>query len=132
VHIIENGPREFLFDIVGESYHQKELEKICGGRTRDSVELETEAYLVPESDNPYDGNAVAVYIDGDMVGHLDRIDAREWRRELAKQGLGVITVRCQAMIVGGWDRGPDNRGHFGVKLDLPCIKPKDGRWRGEW
>ena len=28
-------------------------------------------------------------------------------------------MTCSALIVGGWDRGPDDQGYFGIKLDLP-------------
>ena len=32
-------------------------------------------------------------------------------------------MSCYARIVGGWDRGKDDRGHFSVKLDivLPTV-----------
>jgi hypothetical protein len=35
--------------------------------------------LVPEDNNPYDANAVAVWIEGLKAGHLSRADARAYR-----------------------------------------------------
>jgi len=113
------GPGTFDVDVVGESHYQDNLEEICGGRTEESVEIETDAYLVPEDDSPADRNAVSVWIDGRQVGHLDRETAPAWRMEITRHGPGICTAKCRAVIVGGWDRGPDDRGHFGVRLDLP-------------
>lgn len=55
------------------------------------------------------------------VGYLSRKNAREYRKRLKKAGYQGITATCFAIIVGGWDRGGGDRGHFGVKLDLPKI-----------
>ena len=37
------------------------------------------AVLVAEEDNPYDANAVAVWVQGLKVGHLSRANARRYR-----------------------------------------------------
>jgi hypothetical protein len=75
--------------------------------------------LVLDDDNPYDSLAVRVEIRGCIVGHLSRENAREYRRQLKKAGHPALTASCKALIVGGWDRGGGDRGHFGVRLDLP-------------
>ena len=49
--------------VVGES-HQDALTAIGGGKRPESVCILTQATLVPEPDNPYDPNALAVYIAG--------------------------------------------------------------------
>ena len=98
-------------DVVGESHYQRELEEISGGRTEDGVDLSVNAELVPQDDNPHDQNAVAVQVNGTIVGFLPREQAAAYRcagRGREKHG---------ARIVGGWDRGSDDRGHFGVRLD---------------
>jgi HIRAN domain len=69
--------------VVGESHYQEALIAIAGGKSPESVRISTQAILVPESDNPYDPNAVAVYIDGRKVGHLPRPAARRPSRRLA-------------------------------------------------
>ena len=67
------GGRDWL-DVVGESYYQESLRKLVGP-TADRVHVTTEARLVPEPDNAYDPNAIAVWIAGLQVGHLSREDA---------------------------------------------------------
>ena len=116
---ISDGPGQYAVDVVGASYHQEELEEICGGRTEDSQRLETVAILVLEDDNKYDKNAILVTIEGHGVGHLDRETAKSFRQQMSKATPGVKKITCQAIIVGGWDRGDGDRGHFGVKLNLP-------------
>lgn len=115
------GPGTYEFDIVGESKYQKTLESICGGRTEDGAELQTEAVLFLEDTNPHDNMAVRVDIEGQTVGYLSRKDARSYRKQLQHLGHANITCSCNAMIVGGWERSRSDRGHFGVKLDLPVA-----------
>ena len=42
----------------------------------------TTAVLVLDDDNPYDNKAVRVEIDGYLVGHLSRENARQYRKKL--------------------------------------------------
>lgn len=107
------GDGSFSFEIVGEAFYQAALERIAGGKTEDGVEVETPALLVPEPTNPHDHNAVAVQIFGHTVGYLSRPNAARYRA-----AHGLIPASCTALIVGGWDRGPEDQGHFGVKLDI--------------
>jgi hypothetical protein len=74
--------------VVGESHYQDVLTAIVGGKRPESVRIPTQATLVPELDNPYDPNAVAVYIAGRKVGHLPRPAAQAFApvgRRLAEQ-----------------------------------------------
>ncbi len=116
----DNG--DYQFNIVGESHHQTVLEKICGGRTEKGHEKECLATLICENNNPYDKNAVRVEINGMIVGHLKKEDAVYYRVKLNKEGYPEIRATCPALIVGGWDRGKDDQGYFGVRLDLPLYK----------
>jgi HIRAN domain len=108
----------FEVRVVGESYYQDALTAIVGGKRPESVRIPTQATLVPESDNPYDPNAVAVYIAARKVGHLPRLAAEAFapvgRRLAEHRQVGA----CSATITGGWDRGDGDTGHFGVILDL--------------
>ena len=61
-----------VFEIVGESHYQAALERIAGGKTESSVEIDIEAFLVAEPENPYDTDAVKVEIDGYKVGHIPK------------------------------------------------------------
>jgi len=104
--------------VVGESHYQDALLAIVGGKRPQSVRIPTQATLVPEPDNPYDPNAVAVYVAGRKVGHLPRPAAQAF----APVGKGLAEQRqigvCSAIITGRWDRGDGDTGHFGVTLDL--------------
>lgn len=113
------GPGVYGVDIVGESNYQSALEKICGGREEESARKKVKALLVLEDENPHDSKAVRVDIDGETVGYLSRKEARQYRARLKEAGYPSLLGRCDAIIVGGWDRGRGDRGHFGVKLDLP-------------
>jgi hypothetical protein len=110
------GDGEFRFPIVGESHYQIEIEAIAGGRSEDGARnLLVEATLAREPTNPYDPNAVVVKIENQTVGYLSRDTAKLFCRALEESEFE--TVSCEAVINGGWDRGPDDRGHFGVCLN---------------
>jgi hypothetical protein len=115
-----SGSGTYSLDIVGESNYQSALENISGGRTDESQRMIVEAVLVPEDDNPRDKNAIRVDIEGMTVGYLSRENARQYRKKRKEAGYSGIAARCSAMILGGWDRGIGDKGHFGVKLDLPA------------
>lgn len=121
---LSGGGGDFDFDIVGESHYQKNLDAICGGRTEDGVYFKCVAALVPDPDNRHDANAVRVELVPDtggnarQVGHLSRGDALEYSEQMEALGLSGRIGFCRAKIVGGWDRGKRDRGHFGVKLNL--------------
>ncbi len=108
-------------DVVGESHHQDELLAVTGGRRRyGGVNVGVVAELVPEPDNRFDQDAIAVEIDDRVVGYVRRKDV-EWLRPLVDDSLdmhGLAT--CEATIRGGWDRGRDEVGWFGVTLLLPA------------
>ena len=113
------GPGDFACEVVGESKYQHHLERIAGGRTEEGADLRKQAVLALEDDNPHDKNAVCVRIDGLRVGYLPRPMAKMYRKRLAEQNAPIGHYLCEALIVGGWDRGRGDRGHLGVRLDLP-------------
>ena len=85
------------------------------------------AVLTPEPDNPYDPQAVYVSVDGRKVAYLSRNWAAKFNAALVANGY--VQAACNALIVGGWDRGGD-RGSFGIKLDIALpldLKPPAAR-----
>lgn len=108
----------YAVEVVGESNYQRALEQICGGRSRDGVEKYVTAVLVLEDTNHYDENAVRVDISGSTVGYLSRHTAKAYRKQLATRATSSQSIECPALIRGGWDRGRNDKGHFGVRLDL--------------
>jgi hypothetical protein len=110
------GNGQYGFAVVGESSHQDELEELAGGRTEESAEYYCDAELIPEPDNAFDDNAVFVSVSGEKVGYLPRKTAARYNE--ARIAHGIDLAICAAVIVGGWDRGEDDYGHFGIKLDV--------------
>jgi len=109
--------RGYTFDIVGEASYQSELLRLSVGKKNErGVKIDEQATLCPEPSNPHDPNAVAVYIRKKKVGYFRRADAPTVKEFL--QEVGADSAVCDARIVGGWDDGKGNEGHFGVKLSL--------------
>lgn len=114
------GPGYFRINVAGESFYRDNLAKICGPRSEDGINLEAYAHLILDDDNPHDNKAVRVEIHGLQVGHLPRQAARDFRRIVRYGKFSVHEMfECAALIRGGWDRGSDDRGDYGVRLDLP-------------
>ena len=105
-------------EVVGESHYQKNLERLVGPRRRDErVRSHIYALLVPEDGNPYDANAVAIWIEGLKVGHLSRADARRYRPGLLRlQEQHGQPIALKGVIAGGGIR-EDGPGRLGVFLD---------------
>ena len=104
--------------VVGESQYRSAIERVSGGPSRDGVEWDCIARLVPELSNPYDKAAVAVYIADEKVGYLSREAARAYGptgKALAGRGLVGDT---EALIRGGWNRSTNDRGDYGITLSL--------------
>lgn len=115
------GPGKFAFEAVGESNYQAAFIDLFGEPTEDGVDEQRTARLVLDDDNPHDSNAVKVTIDGLTLGHLSRKVAKDFRKEIGRQGLDqqFRTFLVPARIRGGWDRGGGDTGMYGIWLDLP-------------
>jgi hypothetical protein len=103
---------------VGEPHYQTALNSIVGGKTEDCYEIRKRCTAHSDS-NPYDNKAVAVSIEGEIIGHLDRKLARQFRVRMKEAGVEGHPAVCRALISGGWNRGDGDEGHYGVRLDLP-------------
>jgi PH (Pleckstrin Homology) domain-containing protein len=109
------GDGKYGFPVVGESHHEAALEQLAGGRTEHGVHVSCAALLMPQPDNPYDPDAVAVFIRAQEVGYLARNVTGEFLRALTVGGYD--RAACEAVIIGSWDRGAGDRGNFGVRLN---------------
>jgi hypothetical protein len=102
--------------VVGESHYQEALRATSRSCSigRDSRPTFT-AVLVPEPDNPYDSNAVAVHSSVGKLGHLSRESAAEYREVFDEViQLGYDGGACDAYLTGGEPDKPS----FGVVLQL--------------
>lgn len=109
--------RGYTLQVVGESYYQHNLERICGPRKPNGENRVVAARLVLDDKNPHDDQAVRVEINGLQVGHLSREDARAYRQHLLKLAQAAVIGECEAKIKGGWKRGRNDVGHYGVTLN---------------
>ena len=118
--------------IVGESFHEGTLKSLAGTYGHRSipdygVELtDACAAIVRDPDNPYDSNAVAVWIDGEyLVGHLPRNVAAEFTPGLENLEHGTyLQVPARVWIGPSFDydsrTGSEVRGTRGsVTVRLP-------------
>jgi hypothetical protein len=101
---------------VGESLCQDALLEVSGGvRSYGGVDLEAVADLIVSSEDPTN---VEVRIEGRRVGWLARDEAVRSAGVIAAAQEHGGEVTCRARIRGGWDRGGDDVGLFGVVLYL--------------
>lgn len=110
---------ESTVEVVGESFHQDELLSLAGGRRSfGGVHLDAVAELIP-----VEGDGIEVRIEDRAVGFLSTHDARRFADmvDVAIDRHGFATAR--ASIRGGWDRGGEDVGLFGVSLLMPVAEP---------
>ncbi len=109
-------------EVRGESFYQENLQQVVQQLGRSVLAL-----LVPEPKNPYDSNAVAVWVGGLKVGHLSREDAEVYQPAVIRlQREAGNPVALTGRIVGG-----DSGKSFGIWLkhdpeDFGLAKPSTG------
>lgn len=105
-------PAVCSYKIVGTARRQRALSKLVGGKTEDGVEMPVRVCLSYENNNRHDPFAVAAMIDNEHIGYLSADDS-EFYRETYEDNL-----EYDGLIIGGWRRGSDDEGSFGVRIDL--------------
>lgn len=89
-------------EVVGESHYQDALWATVGPPRGREVRHPVTALLMPETDNSYDANAVAVYVTGGKAGYLSADTAGEMQPGVTalmeKEGRAVA---LSGVIVGG-------------------------------
>lgn len=101
--------------VAGESHYQEALWDTCG---RDGLAQPARRFVlaqfIPDPANPYDSNAVAVHMDGRIVGHLPRDVAAKMQGTVLQMAHAGATATCWAEILGGTPDKPS----LGVMLHL--------------
>jgi hypothetical protein len=128
------APGGDIVELVGTAPYQDALQAIAGDKPESAPELEKWAHLVPEPDNPWDRNAVAVYIDARKTGYLPRESSAAYAA-LLMQLWGTSRARavCRAVVTGGSHKVTTPAGsvaevddqQFGVKLALAAPQHFD-------
>ncbi len=85
------------FELHGESFHRDYIETLLSKYGR----AKFVTVLVAEPDNPYDPNAVAVYVDGGLVGRLPKDVAPDWHPAIAAAAAEGFVVAGTGSIFGG-------------------------------
>ena len=114
-----SSSEQFSTKVVGTSFCQENLIRVCGPKKEESVEIEVAAELVLENDNPADVNAVTVLVDGLKIGYLPKREAMIHRILIHGSDYSKDRLICIGKINGGWDNGYGNCGHYGVTVELP-------------
>ena len=105
-----------LVRVVGTSHYQDALLDLIGGRAGDEeIRVQKVALFVPEPDNPHDPNAIAIHIDGRLVGYLSRDENKRWLDVVSGHEVGA-----EAMIAG-------RQGTTGLGVFLQLPTPTEAR-----
>jgi hypothetical protein len=91
----------FELAVVGTSFYDKAIASVAQNPFGSPAMVFCTATLVPEHDNPHDPAAVAVYIGGVMVGHLNQNWAKSYRHLLHIFGMPLQATTCDAVITSG-------------------------------
>lgn len=128
------APGGDVVEIVGTAPYQAALEAIAGDTPESALELEKWAHLIPEPDNPWDRNAVAVYIDARKIGYLPRESSAAYAALLTQLWTtSRARAVCRAVVTGGWYKVTTPAGsvaevddeQFGAKLALAAPQHFD-------
>jgi len=106
------------FELVGEASYQDALDRLAGPKGEDAVYLDCSATLIEEPKNPHDKNAVYCLISGLKVGYISRDENLAIKAIIRNRGSdGQLNVNAQ--IRGGWNRGGEDIGNYGVRIQVP-------------
>lgn len=112
---LSRGGGGFDVSVVGESHYQESLEELAGGFRAPDQYINFDALLIPEPDNPYDANAVAVFSEKyQKLGYLSRGDALRYKRIFQALRKNNSAGRVRASLIGGTRDNPS----LGVVIDL--------------
>ncbi len=112
-----DAPGFFDYPVAGTSHYREALKTMAGHHGDDDARRQCTAILMPENANPHDNEAIAVYIGGEIIGHMHAEDAHELRCKLTDAGLDDQNTSCDALIIGGGLKDGRRKFH-GVRLDL--------------
>jgi hypothetical protein len=108
-------------DVVGTSYQRHVIERLMGGPHPAGVRATRWARLAPAADDPKDPDAIVVLIEGELVGHLPRIEAKRYRPVLLDYAAARRGAYVRVDVRGGMARDWRDKSDFGltVYLDSP-------------
>jgi hypothetical protein len=108
--------------IVGEASYVPAIDGVLRRYGRGEFEI----VLHAEPQNRYDRSAVAVTVDGHLVGYLGRDMAEQWQAMVLAAESEGFTITGTAKLLGGTEDKP-NLGVFGAARWAGAGRPVD-RW----
>lgn len=106
--IIINGSN--IVNTIGSEYYQEAWEQI--------FENETTVELIPEPENPYDSNAVAVTINNQIVGHLTRTQAEQYIASITQLNESGYSLQVTGQILSS----PTDPNYRYIQLAMPSTE----------
>lgn len=107
------GPDLFDIEVVGASRFLENLVKACGPLDAERSEVTVRVCLT------LDDMAVAIFVDGHLIGHAADATAVDFRHAVIAGGLSEYTTfMCNARIER-WLNPHEDQERFGIWLDLP-------------
>ncbi|WP_343728295.1 hypothetical protein [Duganella sp.] len=119
VHWSDGG--RFMVEVMTESRYQPALQALAGEHGDQAAATQYVATLMPDDHNAYENAAVAVFIEGRMVGYLSPKAALQLRELLRKREAKGQLSTCDAQVRGGalWE---GKRLQYVVVLDVEPLE----------
>ncbi len=106
--------------VTGEGHYLAAFDAAFGPRRKQGARMGVEVVVTlhHEPTNPYDPNAIAVHLGGATCGYLPRTAIPAILPTIIALAAAGKVAACEAVITGGWDRGPDDQGSYGMTLSV--------------
>lgn len=99
LHWTDGG--RYMVEVMNESRYQPALKALAGAHGDNAAAARHVATLMPDDANAYENEAVAVFIEGRMVGYLSQKASLKFRELLRKkEAVGQLST-CDAEVRGG-------------------------------
>lgn len=99
-----------IVNTIGSEYYTEPWLRI----TEPTITVE----LIPEPQNPYDNNAVAVVVNSQIIGHLTRSNARQYFNTITKLNSSGYTLQVDGEVL----ESPSNKNYRYVQLAMPSLQ----------
>lgn len=99
LHWTDGG--RYMVEVMNESRYQPALKALAGEHGDNAAAARYVATLMPDDANAYENEAVAVFIEGRMVGYLSQKASLKFRELLRKQEAVGRLSTCDAEVRGG-------------------------------
>lgn len=86
----------YVFKVAGITYYRETVMRVLNGKS----EYEGPCELKKEPDNPADPEAIAIYVNGMIVGHIAKKDHQEAEDVLSKAIKKSIYLKCDDIMYG--------------------------------